>query len=285
MLKLSRQAKGNRRRRPRGEVVAEVLKGTVRWMSSSVSWLLLAAVVIGVPTFVLYGWDHIATLSVFHVTAVEITGNSRVTEPEIRRVVGLDGPEVSVFSIDPHVAEERLELLPWIREARVERLLPNRVRVRVEEREIGGLVMLDQLYVADAQGVPFKPIGAEADLDRAIVTGVGDDLGALTEEDFAQIRAAFALMAQYDKLGLGAWDPLSEVQSDRLAGYTLVTERRSVRVFLGEGQLEERLSRLKEVYAELDSRGMQAATIRLDAEKSLERVPVMLKGDDDAVTR
>ena len=158
-------------------------------------------------------------------------------------------------------------------------------RFTMLEREIGGLVMLDQLYVADAQGVPFKPIGAEADLDRAIVTGVGDDLGALTEEDFAQIRAAFALMAQYDKLGLGAWDPLSEVQSDRLAGYTLVTERRSVRVFLGEGQLEERLSRLKEVYAELDSRGMQAATIRLDAEKSLERVPVMLKGDDDAVTR
>lgn len=280
MLKLTRQSNGNRRRRPRGEVVADLARSVVRMTSSSLSWILLAAVVIGVPGFVLYGWDHIATLPVFHVTNVEVSGQQRISEDEVREALGVRGAEVSVFAVDPRASEDRLEQLPWVRHAQVERVLPSRIRVHLEERQIGGLVMLDQLYIADDHGVPFKPIGTETDLDRAIVTGVGPSLAELTEDEYTAIRDAFALMTLYDQMGLNAWDPLSEVQTDRLAGYTLVTERRSVRIFLGEGQISQRLSRLKQVVAELDGRGMQASTIRLDADHSLERVPIRLKGDD-----
>lgn len=273
-----RQGAVNRRKQSRQEALKAGLKTSARWARHAVTALLVVSVVVGVPLGVLYGWEHIASIGYFRVASVEVSGNSQVTREEVVALLGCgEGAGASsVFALVPREAEGRLVGHPWVRRAQVERVLPDRVRVVLEEREVGGLVMLDQLYIADREGVPFKTIGLEEGLDGAIVTGLRGRPEELTGLDHARIREAFEVMSRYEALGLGSYDGLSEVQVDPLLGVTLVTERRFMRVYLGEGRLGERLWRLGEIYGELASRGMAAREVRLDSDRSLRRIAVSL---------
>ena len=134
---------------------------------------------------------------------------------------------------------------------------------------------MERLFLADREGVPFKLVEREVDLDQAIVTGdFGTNPANLTEEDHARIKAAFRLMEAYREAGLDRYDRLSEVNVDPLLGFALVTERRRSRVLLGEGRVAARLARLEDVFEVLERRGIAAQTIRLDGERFLDRVAI-----------
>ncbi len=60
-----------------------------------------------------------------------------------------------ILAFDPHAAKARLEELPWVRKATVERRLPDTVFVRLEERVPMALWQRDgKLTLVDRDGVP-----------------------------------------------------------------------------------------------------------------------------------
>ncbi len=69
----------------------------------------------------------------YYVYEITVQGNSLVSAEEILEQTQLEG--YSIFFIDPRQAEERIELLPDVREAKVELSLPNRMVVLVQERK------------------------------------------------------------------------------------------------------------------------------------------------------
>jgi len=79
-----------------------------------------------------------------------------------------------LLDIDVAAAKARLEGLPWIKSAEVERQLPDTLRVKVEERKPFALWQLGQrLSVIDREGVVIVKDNVGRFADRPLVVGEG----------------------------------------------------------------------------------------------------------------
>ncbi len=268
--------KVNRVKRSRAKAFVEGVGGFFGAVRRAAPWVLLLAVIVSLPVAAVYGWRYGVQSSNFHIRAVNVEGNARVSDEEIHAAIGYEGPGTNIFTIDPDEAASAIKAqLPWVKKAVVDRTLPDRIDVTIEERTFGGIALIGSLMLVDVQGVPFKPLEHEQGMDMAVVTGMGDAVEGMGPEAHDRIKEALKIIELYDKVGVSAHDRLAEVHIDPVAGYSLITEQQGVRVLIGEGNLERRLERLREVFVELERREMEVSLVRLDNEWSLERVAVL----------
>lgn len=83
----------------------------------------------------------------FRVTAIEITGCQLLRPERIREVLGIQEGTVTMFAVRGWELEHRLERIPQIKEARVEKIFPHTLRVVIVERKPEILV--------EGRGEPF----------------------------------------------------------------------------------------------------------------------------------
>lgn len=77
-----------------------------------------------------------------------------------------------ILTIDPHAARERLESLPWISEASVERRLPGHLYIRLRERRPLALWQLDgELSVIDSEGAVISSAKVKDFVHLPLVVG------------------------------------------------------------------------------------------------------------------
>ncbi len=143
----------------------------------------------------LYAASASAGLSVEDVL---VEGRNRTRSEAILATLGV-ARGTPILAFDPHAAKVRLEALPWVREATVERRLPDTVFLRLSERTPMALWQSDgKLAVIDGDGQVIP--GAKATAFATLPVLVGDDAprnaGALlaildSEPDLrAQVAAA-----------------------------------------------------------------------------------------------
>jgi len=78
---------------------------------------------------------------------------------------------------DLGAVERGVEQHPWVRDATVERVWPDTVRVTIDERvPVALLGLKDRTYVLDDQGHPFLVADGRA-LDLPLITGLDPELG------------------------------------------------------------------------------------------------------------
>ncbi len=210
-------------------------------------------------------------------------GNARVTRDTLLRRAGL-APGTNVFAVDLDAIEASIEREPWVARARAERMLPNRVRVTVVERQPAAVVRLGALYLADASGRLFKRAAVErgeadglvviSGLDRRLWTtsGISPDAGP------ALIRQALAVVARWHVVP--ERPTIGEVELGR-AGTTLFTLEGARAVRLGRASepadLDERFSRFDAAWGALTAEERaRARTIHLDSATRRDRVTVRL---------
>jgi cell division protein FtsQ len=151
------------RRRPRLRRRPD--RRVVRWSLAAVVGLALGLAATGQAREhggALAAWHALTGRAGFEVAEVLVTGRHH-TEPaallEALRVTRGD----PLFRLDPEAARRRIEALPWIAEARVERRLPDTLLVHVVERRPMALWQHDRrLRLIDAEGVVLS----ERDLAR-----------------------------------------------------------------------------------------------------------------------
>lgn len=101
---------------------------------------------------VLVGTWAVLWSPLLHVRDVKVVGGAHTTWQEVARAAGLEGDENLLFLSTSEVAR-RVETLPWVRDAEVERMLPGTVRVRLVERKPALLVTTeDGVVTVDARG-------------------------------------------------------------------------------------------------------------------------------------
>jgi cell division protein FtsQ len=91
------------------------------------------AIVIGGLIFAAYRAASAA--SFFEIRKVEIQGDSRASAVDVQTLVLREVTKTGVWRADLEEISTRLERLPWIRVAVVSRVLPDGIRVRLEERQ------------------------------------------------------------------------------------------------------------------------------------------------------
>lgn len=102
------------------------------------------------------GLVALARSEALQLEELEVTGNQRVGEQQIVEATGVE-PGEPLLTVSTTRLVERIERIPWIRTARVERILPSKLRVLVVERTAELVVRTPAgPYLTDAEGLVLQ---------------------------------------------------------------------------------------------------------------------------------
>ncbi len=172
---------------------------------------LVCLACVGALAFAFYG--YLQTAPHYRVQQVDIDGNDRVSDAAIRAVAGLDDAPPLLF-LDLDAVAARVSRMPLIEACRVERALPDRVRVIVQERQpVATLLVHNRLFELDREGVVLAELDAAAPHVGPLITGAAG-LGVLEPGDALRhraVREALALWTAYRDTPLGQETTVSEI--------------------------------------------------------------------------
>ena len=187
----------------------------------------------------------------FRIAAVSLTGSKEVSREEILTAAGVTG-RASLMFLDADAARARLMANPWIADAAVLKLYPDRLQITVREREAYALWQKDgHVNVIAADGTVLEPYVEARYINLPLVVGHGAEKRA---KDF------LAIIERYPDL------------RSVLRASVLVAERRwnlrldsGIDVRLPETGVEEALNRLVQLDRDkkLLSRDITAVDLRL----------------------
>ncbi|MEJ2068812.1 MAG: FtsQ-type POTRA domain-containing protein [Syntrophobacterales bacterium] len=215
--------------------------------------------------FLYYQFLTCPTFCITDINNIEVIGIQRFTRAQILEMAHLDS-QTSLLALKPTVVEQTLLAHPLIATAELERHWPNRITLRLTERQPVALVQLEELYYTDLNGSLFKPSSTADPHDFPVITG-------LTQEDFPDgSRPASGLVTKVLKLLSllqEAPQPLTssriaEIHVDSECGFTLYLTGLKTALFLGFNNLPEKIQKLHKVWPFLAQRGYLARTGRIN---------------------
>lgn len=247
---------GNRRQRvplrdrlPPPRQIVDACGRALRRVGPSVLALALIAA-IGAAGWFGYRW--ITTTPRFAVATIEVRGNHAVDADDVRARLPF-APGANIFRIDTGAAERALAADPWVARATVRRRLPRTVVVELVEHTPAALVSAEGLYLADAEGRPFK----RAELERGegdglpVISGVPRTLFATAPaQASARVKDGLAIHAAWAS---GARPRVGEIEVAP-GGATLYTYDDAIAVRVGAAEpagLAAHLARFDAVWAAL----------------------------------
>jgi len=200
------------------------------------------------------------------VPAIAIHGRQFAPAETIYDVFAQD-IERSVLAIPIEQRRQQLLGVPWIRDATVIRVLPNRLKVVIKERQPVAFVLLphgqdlQQVALIDREGV-ILPVPPRADFDLPVLIGVSS---ATTREQRArQVEAAMKFLEEAgERAQLVSEIDVTDPENLRAV---LMLDGKLVRVVLGEGNYRSRLERFLRYLPEIRAQYPAATTfdLRLD---------------------
>ncbi len=248
--------------------VTGALGGLLRTVASAFGPLvrvLALTAIIGGLAYAAY--DAVRRSPYFLVRTIDVAPTAHLDRPAIITAIGLDTPG-NIFTFDTDAARDALLAHPWVATARVEKVLPETVIVRLEERRPSGAVVLDAPYLVDATGRPFARVAAHEIAGLPLVTGLDRaDFDADPDAAYERVRAALAVARRYQQSPLEARHPLGTVHLAPGDRVELMLGR--TRVALGAGEFRDKLGRLEQIFDTLDARKADASYILLS--EDLER--------------
>jgi len=109
----------------------------------------------------------------FRIAAISLTGEKEVSREEVLTTAGVTG-RASLLFLDADAARARLMANPWIADAAVLKLYPDRLQITVTERQAFALWQKDgQVSVIAADGTVLEPFVENRYLALPLVVGPG----------------------------------------------------------------------------------------------------------------
>jgi cell division protein FtsQ len=117
--------------------------------------------------------DAVANAAGFRIDSIAIGGQKQLTREEILAIAGVTGRSSLLF-LDAEAARDKLKANPWIAEATVLKLYPDRLHISITERQAFALWQKDgRLYVISADGSVVEPYAAPRFARLPLVVGRG----------------------------------------------------------------------------------------------------------------
>jgi cell division protein FtsQ len=117
--------------------------------------------------------DTVANSLGFRIAAISLTGSKEVSREEILTTAGVTG-RASLLFLDADAARARLLSNPWIGDAAVLKLYPDRLQITVTERQAFGLWQKDgRISVIADDGTVLEPFVEDRYLKLPLVVGRG----------------------------------------------------------------------------------------------------------------
>jgi cell division protein FtsQ len=179
--------------------------------------------------------DQAANAAGFRIAAISLTGAKEVSREEILAAAGVSG-RASLLFLDADAARARLMANPWIADAAVLKLYPDRLQITVTERQAFALWQKDgHVSVIAADGTVLESFVEDRYRDLPLVVGAGAERQAqaflAVVDRYPQIRSvlrASVLVAQRRwnlRLGSGIDVRLPETGVDAALGRLVALDR------------------------------------------------------------
>jgi cell division protein FtsQ len=202
----------------------------------------------------------------FCIDSVRVENQQRVSQEEILALSDIQ-LGANIFDLDLEMIGRKIEENSWIASARVERVFPREVVIRVTERVPRAVISLGYLYYVDAGGEIFRLLGPEDNLDYPVVTGL--DRCFLLENPAQARRLLVDAMGLISELAVRSefnLNDVSELHIDRTDGFDLYTYVGGVPIRMGYSKFSSKLNRLESIYKELEQRLLVLKYIDLNVE-------------------
>ncbi len=140
---------------------------------------------------------------------VEITGAHHVSRAQVLQIMAPDITK-NVFFIPLEQRKKQIEELPWVESAAVMRLLPNRIKIEVNERTPVAFAQVgSRIELVDVHGVLMSTPDSQADYSFPVIQGMSesDPMSVRT----AQMKIYNTLMHDLDANGSNYSKDINEV--------------------------------------------------------------------------
>ncbi|MBI4455616.1 MAG: FtsQ-type POTRA domain-containing protein [Acidobacteria bacterium] len=197
--------------------------------------LLLAA--FGVA---LYGF--VIRSGVFNLTEVQILGNSRANETEIRRVLSEELPR-NLYRIRLGKVREFIEAQSWVQTCLVRRVFPSKLAILLVERQPVALARMEnELFLVDRQGVVLELYGPRFQhLDLPVVRGLENSTQEnVSDVNQVKMETVMRLLMELDSGAERLSDKISEIDVTESNRVAVVPLNYPIKVFLGDSNYRER---------------------------------------------
>lgn len=117
--------------------------------------------------------DGGANFAGFNIASIALTGQKQISREDVLTAAGITG-RTSLLFLDAEAARKRLKANPWIAEASILKLYPDRLQIGITEREAFALWQKNgQLSVIAADGTVLEPFVARRFTGLPLVVGSG----------------------------------------------------------------------------------------------------------------
>ncbi len=210
-----------KRKKFRTDPISRLLRATARALNPrrpAFIVTVLVALSAGIAILIAGGYVHRALTAVngglstvaadagFEISAIQFTGN-RYTQPsEISDKLQFK-PGDSIFAADPQEARQRLEELPWVRDADISLRYPDTVFVHLTEKVPFALWQSEQgLYAVDRSGHPITKVDAARFKHLPLFFGDPPDGAADLVEAIGAHRAVAARVKAMQRVSNRRWN-------------------------------------------------------------------------------
>lgn len=209
---------------------------------------------------------------------VEVAGNQYVSRDAI---VALFAPDRnhSLLRIPLDERRAQIERISWVESARVQRILPGRIRVEITERRPAAFLRTgSEMALIDAQGVILER-PSQGDFRLPVVSGLGE--GVPLAERAARMRMFLQFQGEIESVRGGASELLSEVDlssADDLRAMMVPPDSgssgapeggRAVLVHFGSSEFEPRFRLLLDNFAQWEAQAGRVSSIDLRFKKQV----------------
>ena len=214
-------------------------------------------------------YEYLMSTGHFMVRDVMVGGAEHLEQPEVLTLAGIR-PGTHVLASDLNAMARKIESHPWVAHARVERELPDRLIVTIDEHRPVAHVVLERMWLVNASGEPFSEATRGKTLPLPIITGIkpaafaGSKLSSEAAMARADVRAAVNLTRLYAEVGLDNRWPIAEVRVEGGGHMTLIISELGTEAVLGMGPYRQKLYRLEWVLEKLHQDSKSADYVLLD---------------------
>jgi len=147
--------------------------------------------------------DELLSRTGLRIDQVAVSGHRHTADADIFDAIDLPHAH-SLLGFDSAAARARIERLPWIASARISRVFPGSLDVRIKERQPAASWMRDgREYLIDAQGRVLSAVepGTKASLPRVAGEGAADQARSLLDlvKHYPAIAKRFELAERVGK--------------------------------------------------------------------------------------
>lgn len=243
-----------------GSVVSRLLKGVFR----ATKLVLIIAVLAFISRFV-YG--HMMVSPLLTLQKVTIEGCHETSERKLLSLTQLDR-KPNLLSVDLAELRSKIEATPWIEQAEIKRIFPDKISIKITERNPAAIILLERLYYIDGQGVIFARVPKGHQIGYPVLTGLRrDDFKAHPDQSRLLVSKALSLIKLIEGAEVFSKKDISEIHMDKALGINLYSNDGAIEIKLGLDHFEAKWRRLERVWRHLHERPLKPASIDCNYEK------------------